>query len=51
MKPAKELDSDLTTLGADWPPLRADFFSGSLDRATEVGKAYRGRLEAGKFSS
>jgi hypothetical protein len=51
MKPVKQLNSELATLRADWPPLRAGFFAGSLDRAIEVGNAYVERLEAGKHSS
>jgi hypothetical protein len=46
MKPVKQLNSELTAFGADWPPLRAGFFFSSLDRAIEVSKAYVRQLEA-----
>jgi hypothetical protein len=45
MKPVQRFESEINAMGDEWTPLKAGFFSGSLERATEVANAYLGRLE------
>lgn len=41
----RKIDNEVATLGAQWPPLRAGFFAGSLDRFSEVKQSLRGFMK------
>jgi hypothetical protein len=40
MRPVQRYTRDISTMGDDWPPLKAGFFSGTAERAMEVATAY-----------
>jgi hypothetical protein len=44
MQVAQRLDREIAGMGEAWPPLESGFFSGRLERAVEVAKAYIGKL-------